>query len=634
MNEVSRPLQSRALVICLVLVAGFSVLSVRLVHLQWLDRGDTAARSARTFTRRIILPGERGVIVDRNEEIVARNIPVTTVVADMQHLADPKVAAWGAAYALVSQEAKWVTASLGERNTMVKRARMRMISTQTGDQITQRHREHIARILSRPLGRQESELLKDLSSKTVGEFVLTQNVIEDEADRLEELVRENWIQGLFFRKKMKRWYASPELAVHAIGFVNYKGSGQCGIERRMEKRLAGKDGWRVLKANNQGMLLAPNEGELRPPRGGLHVKLTLDFGLQSIVEEELDAALEEFIAVQGAVILLEPKTGEILAMASRPHFNLNLRENVAGASFNYAIQAIYEPGSTLKIVATSGALDKGLVHPGTQVFCHHGLMREGRFTVPDHHPYGYLTFDEVLMKSSNIGTYMLAKKLGRDSYVSYLHGFGFVQKTGLMLSGEQAGLMADPTNAVNYSRMSYGYGVSVTPLQIAMAYGAIANGGLLMRPHVVKEVIANNGLVVERFEPEVVRRVLKERTATQMRNALTKVVSKKGTASRAAVAGFNVAAKTGTALKIGPNGRYLDGHYVVSLVGMVPAEDPAFVCVVVIDDPLTTEVKRYGGTVAAPPFAKIAARVAAYMGLTPTEPIEGEGDILATVRED
>jgi cell division protein FtsI/penicillin-binding protein 2 len=182
--------------------------------------------------------------------------------------------------------------------------------------------------------------------------------------------------------------------------------------------------------------------------------------------------------------------------------------------------------------------------------------------------------------------------------------------------------------------MSYGYGVSATPLQVTMAYGAIANGGNLMKPRIVNEVVANNGEVIERHETEVVRRVMSETTAAQMRAALTKVVSETGTAKRAAVPGFKSAGKTGTAIKIGPDGRYMEGHYVVSFAGMLPADDPAFVCVVVIDDPLTEEVKRYGGTIAAPTYARIAERVAARMNLEPTEPIETEEDILATVESE
>ena len=641
MTQVSRPIQRRALVVCLVLVAGFSALSVRLVRLQWVDRGDAVERSAKASSRTIILPGTRGVIVDCNDEIVARNFPVNDVVADLKHLSDPKVAAWGSAYAEVSATPEWKIADEEERRKMVKVQRMKMLqSTEiTGEGIVRLHREHIARVLARPLGMRESELLKALPDRRRGEHVLIQEMHEDVAAPLSDLVRENWIQGLFFRKTLKRWYASSELAAHVVGFVNHEGIGQTGIERVMEARLAGKDGWQKTKVSLQGRLLAPNEGELCPPRGGLHVKLTLDLGLQAIVEEELDAGLEQFIAKQGAVILLDPKTGDILAMASRPTFDLNLRKNINEASFNYAIQAINEPGSVIKIVATSAALDRGLVTPGTMVNCEYGRYRDGKVTVRDDYPKGLISFVDVIKVSNNIGTYKLAKQVGRPAFVEYLKAYGFMKKTGLPLSGEQSGRLADPTNPTNFSRMSYGYASSVTPLQIAMAYGAIANGGNLMKPRIVKEIQANNGMVVESFDPEMVRRVLKERTARQMREALTTVLGPGGTAKLANVPGFegHGAGKTGTAIKIGPDGKYMHGHYVVSFAGMLPADDPRFVCVVVVDDPLTEEVSRYGGLIAGPIYSKIMERTAAYMSLVPPNPIEPETlteeEILASAEE-
>lgn len=621
---MNKSIQRRAIVICLVLVAGFSALSVRLIHLQWLDRSDWEKRAARSYTRKMVLQASRGVIVDANEEIIARDFPITSIVVDMYHVRDAKVAALGVAYSELVKEPGWASASRDEQRKMLMMRRHRLLDSPDTQELVRRHLDHLVGVMASPLRMPAEELRKKFVTKR-SEFVLESGLREDIADPLEDLVRENRIQGLRFQKGSRRWYASPELACHVIGYVNHKAIGQCGVERSMAEYLAGKDGYRVTKSDPRGLLLAPNQGELRPPKAGLHVQVTVDLGLQSIVEEELDAGLVEYMATKGAVILLDPKTGDILAMASRPSYDLNVRDNMDEASFNYALQAIYEPGSTLKIVGTAAALDLGLVNPGTQVFCHNGILFEGRNRIPDHHPYGWLSFEEVLMKSSNIGTYKLSKQVGREDWTKYLKGFGFTEKSGVLLRGEQAGLLADTSNAVNFSRMSYGYGVAVTPLQVAMAYGAIANGGNLMKPRLVKAVIANNGMVVKEFEPEVRGRVLREVTASRMRKALAKVVSKKGTASRAEVLGFPAAGKTGTAYKIRDDGRgYYDGRYVVSFAGMLPAEDPAFVCVVVIDDPQTTEVKRYGGTIAAPVFAKIAARTAAYMNLIPTEPIDGE----------
>jgi cell division protein FtsI/penicillin-binding protein 2 len=345
-------------------------------------------------------------------------------------------------------------------------------------------------------------------------------------------------------------------------------------------------------------------------------------GLQAIIEEEMDACLEEYKSVRGAVVLMDPKTGEILAMASRPHFDLNHKDDVAKNGFNFAIQAVYEPGSTFKVVATSGVLNEGLATPLTSVYCHNGNFVEGKIRVPDHHPYGSLTLAGVLIKSSNIGAYKFARQLGAKRFFDYAHKWGFGRKTGVLLSGESSGIARNTGNAVDFSRAAYGYALNVTPLQMACAYSAIAGDGKLLKPKIVKSLVANDGTVVETFPTQVVSEVIKPATARMMREALQKVTETGGTALLAAVPGFKVAGKTGTAKRHNPNGRgYLANSYTVSFAGMLPAQDPAFVCVVVIDDPRTDKVSRYGGTIAAPAFGRIAARAAAYMNLQPTEPV-------------
>ena len=259
----------------------------------------------------------------------------------------------------------------------------------------------------------------------------------------------------------------------------------------------------------RGLVVPGNSGSLKPPRAGLNVKLTIDMGIQAIVEEELDAGLAEFESVRGAVVLMDPKTGEILAMASRPHFDLNRKENVAENGYNYAIQAIYEPGSTIKIVATSGALNEGLVTPQTSVFCHNGYYNSGGVELKDDHPAGSLTFEGVLQKSNNIGTFSLGRQLGAKRFYEYLHRYGFGKKTGIQLSGESAGIARDTGNVMDFSRACFGYAANVTPLQLACAYSVIAGDGKLRKPHIVKALVANDGTVVENYPPEVVGEVLR-----------------------------------------------------------------------------------------------------------------------------
>jgi cell division protein FtsI/penicillin-binding protein 2 len=345
-------------------------------------------------------------------------------------------------------------------------------------------------------------------------------------------------------------------------------------------------------------------------------------GLQAIVEEEMDACLAKFQSERGAVILMNPKNGEILAMASRPHFDLNHRKDIAQNGFNFATQAIYEPGSTFKIIATGAAINEGLAKPTTQVFCHNGLYVEGSNKVPDHHPYGSLTLEGVLAKSSNIGAYKFAKMIGSKRFYDYVQRWGFGRKTGICLNGESSGIARNTNNIVDFSRASYGYALNVTPLQMASAYSVIGGDGRLLKPKIVKSLVANDGTVVEIFPEEEICRVLKPETARQMREAMIKTIEPGGTATLAAVPGYKVSGKTGTAKRHNPNGSgYLNNSYTVSFAGMMPAHDPAFVGVVVIDDPKTTKVSRYGGTIAAPAFGRIAERAATYLNLPPTEPV-------------
>lgn len=623
------PVQSfhrRCIVLCLLLVAGLSGLSFRLIQVQLVDRRTYAAEADRSYSRRLVLPARRGLIVDRNEEILARNLPVTSVLADKYHLQDPRLAALGLAHDRASRADDWKALDETGRRKRVIKERKRILNELEPHEIIAKNMALAVGLLARPMGLRRDELRQLIEGSDKMDVPLVKDLPEDVAERLESVVDEHWIQGFRFERALRRWYPAPKLATHVMGFTDHENRGRFGVEAAMDHYLGGRDGYRDLKRDPRGLLMPAHAGRLLPPRAGLNVQLTLDMGIQAIVEEELDAGLERFKSVRGTVVVLEPRTGEVLAMASRPHFDLNLRDNLDEASMNYAIQAIYEPGSTFKIIAAAGALDSGLVRPSTPVYCHNGYYQEGVVSMGDHHPYGTLTVEGVIQKSSNIGAYKLARQLGHTRFFDYARRLGFGRKTMIQLSGESTGNVVDSGNPVDFSRVAYGYAANVTPLQVACAYAVVANGGKSMRPHIVRQVVANDGTVVERFEPEVLCQALKPATAAALRKMLAMVVDEKGTAAQAKVPGFQPGGKTGTAVRFNPETRrYANGHYTVSFAGLMPAEDPAFVCVVVIDDPLTTEVTRYGGTIAAPVFAKIAERVARHMNLEPTEPIEEEG---------
>lgn len=602
------------------------------MQIQLVDRQRYAENSRKAYHRTEKLSASRGEIVDRHEEPLAKSIPVATVFLDKKHLNDPKLASFGLAYQEASAEPGWNLLDPVQQRRRINGLRGEILARETADAIVQKHLAYAISILARPLGMRREELREKIEHSKGEWLAIAKDLPEDVADNLRDAVESHWVGGFEFENSIKRWYTAPNQATHLIGFtgeVEKKDDegkphtqvlGLFGVESSMEAFLAGRDGSREHFRDARGLVVPGNSASLKPPRAGLNVKLTIDMGIQSIVEEELDKGLAEFQSARGAVILMDPKTGEILAMASRPQFDLNLKQDIAENGYNYAIQAIYEPGSTIKIVATSGALNEGLVTPQTSIFCHNGFYQGKGYVVKDDHPAGILSFEGVLQKSNNNGTYSIGRQLGAKRFYDYLHSYGFGRKTGILLSGESSGTARNTGNEVDFSRACYGYASNVTPLQLACAYSAIASDGKLRKPHIVKSLIANDGTVVEDYPPEIVNEVIKPKTASLMRTALEKVV-KAGTATRAAVAGFLVAGKTGTVQKHNPRGGYYTDKMITSFAGMMPAEDPAFVCVVVIDDPRIPTIKHQGGLIAAPVFSKIATRVAAHMNLQPTEPI-------------
>ena len=637
--------------LCLILVIGLSVLSWRLVRIQLWDRYRYTESSRRSFHRVEKLRALRGMIVDRHEEPLAKSVPVATVFVDKVNLRDVNILSYGLAYQEASAEPGWdnldpikqrrrINVIRGEILTEVlpnvlpnQKAADIAANDKKIAAIRDKYLAYAVGVLARPLGMRREELREKIDN-CKGDWVpIAKDLPEDVADRLREAMDKNWIQGFEFENSIKRVYLMPKLATHLVGFTGeveqsdergnpeLRITGQFGVEATMESALAGTDGKREHYRDAHGLAVPGNSNCLQPPQAGLNVQLTIDMGLQAIVEKEMDVALEEFESTCGAVVLMDPNNGEVLALASRPAFDLNLRENLDKNSLNFAIQGIYEPGSTFKVVATTGVLNEGLATPFSTVFCCNGHFVEGKIEVPDHFPYGTLTLEGVLAKSSNIGAYKFARQLGPKRFYDYAHRFGFGRKTGILLSGESSGKAKNTGNPVDFSRAAYGYALNVTPLQMACAYAAVAGDGKLLKPKIVKALVANDGTVVKTFPTETVREVMSPETARKMREALQKVTETGGTATLGAVPGFKVAGKTGTAKRHNPNGGYLPNSYTVSFVGMMPARTPAFVCVVVIDDPRTTKVTRYGGTIAAPAFSRIATRAAAYLNLTATEPV-------------
>src|SRR5438309_8715146 len=412
---------------------------------------------------------------------------------------------------------------------------------------------------------------------------------------------------------------------HVIGFTDFDHKGIQGVEASMDEYLRGQDGYRYIEHNRAGQEIVLYRGQERAARDGYQVHLGIDLNLQNIVENEIDAAVREFNPQKATIILLRPQTGEILAMANRPDFDLNQRNTAKPEQMkNRAIIDMMEPGSTFKIVSAAAALNERKVRPDTTIFCENGLWNFGGRPLHDHKAYSDLSVQDILVKSSNIGAAKLALSVGDQKFYEYIRRFGFGERTGVELPGEIPGVIRPPQSwsKISITRIPMGHEVGVTPLQMTIAMATIANGGKLITPRIVKSITTEDGKTITTFSPTVLRQVISPETAAQVGNALRGVVSDRGTAAAAAVPGFTISGKTGTAQKVDPKGGYEQGKYVVSFTGYLPSDHPEFVGLVVLDDAHTSKPElNYGGLIAGPIFSRVAEKAARYLDLEPHEEI-------------
>jgi cell division protein FtsI/penicillin-binding protein 2 len=410
------------------------------------------------------------------------------------------------------------------------------------------------------------------------------------------------IPGLGFMKESKRFYPNNEMAAHIIGFAGVDNTGLEGLELQFEKDLHGRDGWaRILRDAKQRDLLL--DKEFVPAQDGFNLILTIDETIQFIAEQALDAAFQKYRAQAATIVVMDPRSGEILALANRPTYNLNDPGKAdLAARTNRAIAYVYEPGSVFKIVAASAALEQGIFKEDDVIFCENGKYRVGNHILTDHVGHGNLKFKEVIEQSSNIGTTKVAQKMGPAVFYKYAKQFRFGRSTGIDLRGEVQGLLKPPAqwSATSIGALPIGYEVTVTPLQLLCAISAVANGGLYMKPFVVKYITDSHDQLIAAFEPQIIDRVIDPATAERLTKILEGAVEN-GTGKRARVAGVRVAGKTGTARKV-VDGKYVTGKYYASFIGFAPVDDPKIAAVVVFDEPRQSY---FGGTVAAPVFQEM-----------------------------
>ncbi len=424
-------------------------------------------------------------------------------------------------------------------------------------------------------------------------------------------IRQLKIKGIDFIKESKRCYPNAYLASQVIGFAGLDNQGLEGLELYYDKYLKGKNGFALFLRDARQKKLDLKDKTLAP-RDGYDLELTIDEVIQYIAERELDNSFRVNKAKGASIIVMEPHTGEILAMASRPTYDLNEYSKVDKEQVrNRAICDMFEPGSVFKVVAASAALEEKMASEQDKFFCENGAYRVGNHILHDHTPHGWLTFTEVVEQSSNIGTTKIAQLIGPDMLYKYVRKFGFGTKTGIDMRGEINGSIKEPRfwSKTSIGAIPIGHEVGVTALQLACAYSVIANGGKLMKPYIVKSIKDKFGQVIKSFSPVVTAQVISADTSARMRKILTGVIEE-GTGKMAKMEGFSAAGKTGTAQKIEPGGKYSHNKFIGSFIGFAPAEEPLITIVVTIDEP---RPYYYGGVVAAPVFQKVAADVLKYL---------------------
>ena len=452
---------------------------------------------------------------------------------------------------------------------------------------------------------------------------LAKGLDEDTYDK----VRELGIKGVYGNRKYSRTYPSGKLAAHVLGYVNHEETPVTGVERFFDYYLRGQDGWRETERDGRRRELAQFRAREVVPADGLNVALSVDLMVQHIVEQEVARLAAEYNPESVSVIVSEPSTGAVMAMANYPTYDpnefYNTKKYPIDSQRNRALTDLIEPGSTFKIVPAAAALNEEIVAP-EDIF-ETGVERvsyKGRsLKLPsDHHTYDSLSMHDIVVKSSNRGAAHLGLILGENRLHDYAEAFGFGEKTGFDLGGEVSGTLHSVKNwdGLTITRLPMGHAVSATPMQIHGAMSVIANKGVLMEPLIAERVFDAAGNDIVHFSPKAKRRVVSTEVAQTVADMLVDVVGKDGTARKAAIDNYSVAGKTGTTQKI-VNGKYSRQHHVASFSGFFPANKPALVITVVVDEPQLKGVG-YGGSVSAPAFRNIAEACIAYLGIRPSRP--------------
>lgn len=566
-------------------LACFLGVGVRLVFLHIIDR-DELLKFVNKARRQIVVEhARRGAILDTKGDLLAasRSFVVVGVDPEMMHPDD---------------ERRWPELA-------------RLLKTSP---------VQLSDVLRNSMAAGKQALINTLSipgEKRVRWVKLADEIDEDVYDQITRLK----VRGVYGARGYKRVYPGGELAAHLLGYVNKEGVAVTGTERHLDIYLKGEDGWIESEKDGVRRELAQFRSREVPVRDGNDVVLTIDSVIQHMIESELKTIADNFRPNFATIIVSEPHTGRILGMANYPSYDLNAFEKAPlAAQRNNAVTDIIEPGSTFKIVAAAAALDLGLVTTATTFDCGQPTIfyKNRQLKLPkEHEQFEMLTVADIVARSSNRGAAQLAMLMGEEKFYGYARKYGFGQSTKFQLGGEVRGILEEPKNwdSLTITRMPMGHSVAATPLQVHMAMSAVANGGVLLRPQILKEIRDAQGNVVRTFAPEKREQVMKPSTAALLAQLLHRVVTE-GTGKGFDIPGFDLAGKTGTTQKI-IDGKYSTTRHVGSFVGFFPASRPELVLSVIVDDARMTKGLAYGGTVAAPSFQRLAEQLIQYLDITP-----------------
>ncbi|MBE3584894.1 MAG: stage V sporulation protein D [Thermoanaerobacter sp.] len=565
-------IRRRLTLLFLLATAAFVALTGRLIWIQFVRADELQQKALEVRMRDIPVEARRGDIYDRNGQLLVTSVSTDSLYAIPYLVKDPR-----------------------------------------------RTAEQLASILDM----KEERLYQILSRKSCYEWI-ARKLKPETVEKIKGLN----LPGLFFVEENIRYYEYDSLAAHVLGFTGIDNQGLTGIEKTFDRELQGTRGRIVVEQDATGREVPGALHKYIPPRQGNSLVLTLDRTIQQFVERELDRVVEKYNPKLAVIIVMDPRTGEILAMGNRPTFDLkNWMTAPQGVwDRNPAIWYNYEPGSTFKIITTSAAISEGVVKPDDQFF------DPGYIKVADRYircwadgGHGSQTFEQVVMNSCNPGFVEVGLRLGKEKFYSYIKKFGFGEVTGIDLPGEASGIMIPLEKAtnLNLATMTIGQSIAVTPIQLLTATCAVANGGVLLRPHLVKEIRDPEGNVLKTFQPEVVRRVLDQDKARQVAELLQAVVMK-GTGRNAFIDGYRVAGKTGTAQVVGEGGGYVSGKYVASFTGFAPADNPRVAALVMVAEPQGGIY--YGSQVAAPVFREVVRDTLHYLQVPETPGLEKPKD--------